>query len=212
MSPRVKEIARKAGGVAVLANRLGISPQAIYQWSHIPIDKLDRVASATGLPRSALRPDLFGSMEESGTGKLYEADFAAWAMRQAEHLRSRNFDRLDIENLAEEVEDMARSHRDEIESRLSVLLLHLLKWRSQPESRSGSWRSTIVEQRDRIARRIKGSPSLKSYPAEVFPEEYAHARKLASVETGLPIEKFDESPPFTLDEALDLDYLPEAIG
>ena len=91
---------------------------------------------------------------------------------------------------------MASSYRHAIESRLGVLLPHLLKWRWQPDKRTGSWESSIIEQRSQIARRLKESPSLKSYPAEILAEEYKLARRKTAAETGLPISAFPEQCPF----------------
>jgi Domain of unknown function DUF29 len=38
--------------------------------------------------------------------ELYEEDFYVWAQRQAELLRARQYDELDLEHLIEEVEDL----------------------------------------------------------------------------------------------------------
>ena len=80
----------------------------------------------------------------------YEDDFYAWTVEQARLLRSGEFSELDIENIAEELESMGRSDKREIESRLSVLLAHLLKWQLQVGLRSRSWSGTIREQREHI--------------------------------------------------------------
>jgi len=79
-------------------------------------------------------------------------DFALWAAEQATLLRAGRFDRVDVENVAEELEYLGNSQRDEIESRLNVLLAHILKWEFQPDKRSSSWRATLLEQRAQIAR------------------------------------------------------------
>ena len=128
----------------------------------------------------------------------YDSDLSAWALEQALLLREKRFAALDLENIAEEIESLSRSERDEIYSRMVVLLTHLLKWAFQPELRSGSWRASIVEARRRIARRIKMSPSLASYPAEVLAEAYADAREIAGAEAG---RGMPESCPWTADEA-----------
>src|ERR1035438_9493947 len=94
---------------------------------------------------------------------LYEQDFALWAEETARLLRAGALDDLDIENLAEEIESMGRKDRRELRSRLKVLLSHLLKWRIQPDHRSGgSWRSTIAIQRSDIEQLLEESPSLRS--------------------------------------------------
>jgi len=70
----------------------------------------------------------------------YDEDFYAWTQEQATLLRSRQFSQVDIENVAEELESMGRSDKRQIDSRLEVLLTHLLKWEHQPENRGRSWR------------------------------------------------------------------------
>ena len=140
----------------------------------------------------------------------YGDDFAHWCRQQASLLRSGFVTRLDRENLAEEIEGLSGSQEDEIESRIDVLLQHLLNWQYQPGHRSGSWKSTILEQRLRIARRIRKSPSLKTYPDEVYREGYASARLKAAGETGLPEDAFPQDCPFTVGEILDQGWFPES--
>ena len=139
----------------------------------------------------------------------YEADYAQWCAEQGALLREGRLADLDRANLAEEIETLGRSEQGEIENRMNVLLIHLLKWHYQEAERSASWKGTILEQRTRLRRRIKASPSLKSYPAEVIPEEYASARLLAAGETGLPEETFPTSCPFTIEQILDPAFLPD---
>ena len=74
---------------------------------------------------------------------LYEQDFYPWTLQQAELLRSRQLDCADLDNIAEEIESMGRSEKRELVSRLTVLLLHLLKWQHRPDFRGRSWRLTI---------------------------------------------------------------------
>ncbi len=140
----------------------------------------------------------------------HDEDFALWSTEQAALLRAGRFDEIDRENLAEEIESLGRNQEDEIESRLGVLLHHLLKWQFQPEERSNSWKATILEQRMRIRRRIQKSPSLRGHPAAVLDEEYGPARLMASGETGLPEDAFPATCPFTIEQILDPDFLPEA--
>ena len=77
----------------------------------------------------------------------YNADIIQWARQQAALLRAGRFSALDIEHIAEEIEDVGKSEERELESRLAVLIAHLLKWQYQPEKRGASWRLTIAEQR-----------------------------------------------------------------
>jgi hypothetical protein len=140
---------------------------------------------------------------------LYESDFFTWTQEQARLLRERRFDDLDLENLVDEVESVGRSDKHEIRRRLKVLLTHLLKWKFQPRFRGISWRRTIREQREAIAEIIEASPSLRAYPFQVMRSAYAGATVSASEETGLAIGIFPHECPFSVDEALDLEFFPE---
>jgi hypothetical protein len=85
----------------------------------------------------------------------------------------------------------------------------LLKWKYQPEQRSGSWKGSIREHRRRILKSFKDSPSLKRYFAEIFEECYQEAREQASDQTGLSPENFPGQCPFTQELILTLDYLSD---
>ena len=139
----------------------------------------------------------------------YREDFHAWAYQNAQLLREGRFEEIDIENIAEELEDMGSSKARELESRLGVLLAHLLKWVYQPERRSNSWRATILEQRRRIARLIKKNPSLKNVLDEAFLDGFGDARLIAMRETGLNDDIFPLTSPFTVEQTLNDDYWPE---
>ena len=91
----------------------------------------------------------------------YETDVAAWADEQARLIRAGQFDKLDWEHIAEEIEDVGKSEQRELASRMAVLIAHLLKWQYQPERQSTSWKRTIKEQRRALAFHIKQVPSLK---------------------------------------------------
>ncbi|MGK7902995.1 MAG: DUF29 domain-containing protein [Hormoscilla sp.] len=139
---------------------------------------------------------------------LYNQDFYLWIETTAKLLRKGKLESVDIENLIEEIEAMGRKEKRSLRSNLIVLLMHLLKYKYQPERRSNSWLSTIFEHRDRIEVELEDSPSLQPYLEEIWPECYSKARKKASLETGLPLTTFPESCPFSQGETLDPEYLP----
>ncbi len=141
--------------------------------------------------------------------QLYEKDFCLWIETTANLLKQGQFSELDIENLIEEIETMGRSEKDTLESNLIIVFLHILKWQYQPNKRSRSWESSILEHRRRIHKAIKNSPSLKPFLANVFAECYQYGRKRASIETGLSLRAFPTESPFTIDEILDEDFLPD---
>jgi hypothetical protein len=138
----------------------------------------------------------------------YEEDFVAWLEDQAGRARRGEVESLDLENIAEELEGLARSDRREIRNRLTVLLTHLLKYKFQPRRRSRSWLATIAEQRNRIETVMDDSPSLAPFPASILDQSYADARAQAAIETGLPESEFPERCPFDIDAVLDPRWLP----
>lgn len=140
---------------------------------------------------------------------LYDTDFYAWANEQAALLRAGRLSEADIENIAEEIESMGRSEKRELVSRLTVLLLHLLKWRYQPALQSNSWRRTIEQQRLHLEEHLADNPSLKSQLDQLITSAYRHARVEAEHETGLLRETFPVTCPFTYDEAMNPDFWPD---
>ena len=140
---------------------------------------------------------------------LYERDYYQWLTKTAELLRNKDFSEVDLSNLVEELESMGRSEKHAIQNNLIVVLQHLLKYKYQPQRRTSSWLSSIVEHRDRLEIALADSPSLRPYINEVFDKCYSKARRRAATETELPINTFPDQPPFTVEEVLDVDYLPD---
>ncbi|WP_414568172.1 DUF29 domain-containing protein [Nostoc sp. CCY 9925] len=149
------------------------------------------------------------SQSQTSGSDLYEQDFYLWIQTTAELLKQKNFTQLDLENLIEEIEAMGRSEKKALRSNLEVLLMHLLKYKYQPEKRSGSWQATIREHRKRLREALEESPSLKPYFDEVLGQCYDHARLLAADETELAVATFPEQSPFTPEQVLNPDFLPE---
>ena len=140
---------------------------------------------------------------------LYETDYLQWIETTVEKLQSQDYLNVDWETLIEEIEDMGRSERRSFESNLIVVLLHLLKWQYQPECRSGSWESSIIEHRRRVKKALNESPSLKPYFESIIAECYAEAVKQARAETGLPIATFPSQCPYELAKVTDDAFLPQ---
>ena len=140
---------------------------------------------------------------------LYEKDFVAWSDEQALLLEQQRYEELDLANLVEEVKDLGNRHRDAIESQLTRLLMHLLKWHYQEEKRSSSWLGEIKEARKQIGRLIRKHPVLAVHIETVLQECYMDAKEDAADETGLPLEIFPLACPYWLkDEVLNPDFLP----
>ncbi|MDJ0532212.1 MAG: DUF29 domain-containing protein [Xenococcaceae cyanobacterium MO_207.B15] len=139
--------------------------------------------------------------------ELYSKDFIAWADEQALLLEQQRWDELDLVHLIEEVRDLGNRHRDALESQLTRLLMHLLKWQYQPEKRSNSWKNSIREARKQIDRLIRKHPVLRIHLEQVLEECYLDAREDASDETSLDIETFPISCPYSIQQVRERDFL-----
>ena len=139
---------------------------------------------------------------------LYDKDYLLWIEETLKKLRSKNYEKVDWDNLLEEIEDMGRSEKRALESNLIVLLLHLLKWQYQSEKRSGSWERSILEHRRRIKKALKDSPSLKPYLITILNESYSEAVKQAKAETKLSLDTFPHQCPYELTTILEDGFLP----
>jgi hypothetical protein len=139
---------------------------------------------------------------------LYDRDFFAWSQQQAELLRAGKLTQADIEHIAEEIDSMGRTEKRELISRLSVLLLHLLKWRYQPEKRGPSWDASIRVQRNRLADHLDDNPSLRPLLPHALASAYRDAALEAVAETGLPGATFPDESPWTIEQVLNAGFWP----
>lgn len=142
------------------------------------------------------------------TAATYEDDVAAWAQEQVSLLRSGQWALLDIEHIAEEIEDMNISHRHQLAHRMAILMAHLLKWKYQPERRGASWENTIHNQRDKLAKLLKKMPSLRRLleNPEWDQEVWDDVVDIAGRETNVPgLPKVRE---WDFEQILSADYFP----
>ena len=139
----------------------------------------------------------------------HEIDFYELLRSSAQLIREGRFAELDAETLADELEAMSNSQRRELRSRLRQLIMHLLKWQYQPGRRSQTWIHSIINQRREIQDVLKDSPSLKPALSEISREVWKDAREDAAKETGLSIKIIPVECPYTLEQVLDGDFMPE---
>jgi Domain of unknown function DUF29 len=157
--------------------------------------------------REVIAPDAAGKRQP---GKdLYRKDYHAWVEAQVSALERGDFAALDLLHLADEVGDLGRSQKHKIRSNLNVVLVHLVKWRYQPDKRKPGWEVSIHEHRTRLLEDLSESPSLRVYPAEVLAKEYDLARRKAAVEMRKSLRALPLACPFTIEQILDLDFLPK---
>ena len=140
---------------------------------------------------------------------LYEEDFFAWTIEQARLLRAGDLSAVDAANIAEEIESMGRSDRRELQSRLVVLIMHLLKWRFQPSARSTSWSATIEEQRLQIENILSNRQACTRWPAVCCHKPTRSPASERSPRPVLPTTCSRRPAPSLSTEVLTRSFLPE---
>lgn len=131
----------------------------------------------------------------------YETDETAWLEATADLLRRGRWDLVDAVLLADYLADMARRDRREVSSRLATLLAHLLKWRHQPDRRTGSWRTTIEVQRQELEELLE-SGTLRLHAEGILEKAYRNGVRQAAAESGLPESEFPQTCPYSLEDLL----------
>jgi Domain of unknown function DUF29 len=142
----------------------------------------------------------------SKAGRLYDEDFYVWTEAQAELLRKRQFEALDLENLIEEVEGLGDAKKSEVLNNASVIIEHLLKLQFSPaqDPRRG-WAESILEHRTRLE--LDLTPRLSQILGEELPRVYALTRrsterKLRLYAEDAAADALPASCPYTLDQII----------
>jgi hypothetical protein len=147
--------------------------------------------------------------------ELYDEDFYAWTQEQAKALREhfRGDNRLDVEHLAEEIEDLGKSDLQSVESYVQQIIAHLLKldYSGHAPPRA-HWRAEILNFRQSIARKI--TPSIRRTVERELAELYDGGRQIAAAgalvhEPDL-IRRLPKSCPYDWDAIWHRDVLAEA--
>jgi hypothetical protein len=143
---------------------------------------------------------------------LYERDFVAWSEQQAEALRAaaqgRSNQSLDWENLAEEIDGLGISQRQELKSQIRRIIEHLLKLENSHAiyPRAG-WTETIEDARNEIEAVLEDSPSLRQEIGAVIATEMGRASRKAVRELG----KYEDVEPAALARIRDTTYTDEQV-
>jgi len=153
------------------------------------------------------------TLSQSADAKLYEEDFYLWVQRQADLLRAGQLRDLDLKNLIEEVEDLARSQQREVFSPAQQIIRHLVKlqYSAAVEPRRG-WRRTVGEQRDELE--LVLTPSLRHELEAGLATRYQRARRAAArdlADHGEQVSDVPDACPYRVDQILDPEWLPESI-
>ena len=142
--------------------------------------------------------------------KLYATDFHLWAKETAQLLRERRYEDIDLEALIEEVEGLARADEHAIESQMERLIEHLLKLGYASgrllEDNERGWKLSVVNDRLKIAQRMKRVPSLQPYPEIILRDAYEVGRNEAG--RAVDLELLPVECPWSATELLGTDFFP----
>ena len=93
---------------------------------------------------------------------LYDADFLLWTEKQADFLRQSQWNNLDIEHLAEEIEAIGRSELNKARSLLKQIFIHRSKLEFIPDKYNRNhWQHELNEFSDQLEDTLTPSMRLK---------------------------------------------------
>lgn len=144
--------------------------------------------------------------------ELHDRDFYAWTKETAQLLKNGRVSEVDINNIAQEIEELGVSEKRAAVSQLSRLISHLLKWKYQPINRGTSWKATIQDARLELIDFLNESATLRAKVEDDFKNKtvvYRRAVNWAAKETGIEVRIFPKECPFTLEQCLNEDFWPE---
>lgn len=161
-----------------------------------------------------------------GAADLYHRDLYSWSLEQARALRKRRLGALDFENLADEVENLAKSEVRELTSYAARILEHFCKFAHWTWLRQGNeriWRAEVDAYRGRAARTLRGSPGLKPILGQILEDAWDDARRELVKEaaksaisdthfarfTGLGKQAYPAVCPWTFEQVMDENFWPE---
>lgn len=136
----------------------------------------------------------------------YDQDFYTWTIEQAAALRAGQLADLDIDHLAEEIEDLGKEVFSKLRGSFRVILTHMLKWDHQPERRSRSWTTSIAVHRIDIEDVLTENPALRRRQDEAVAQAYRWARTKAAGEMKRRKETLPAACPYTLEDILTRDF------
>ncbi len=142
--------------------------------------------------------------------QLYEEDFVLWVDETIKQLKNKDTVNLDWEHLIEEIEALGNEQRRKVRSYLKQLFIHLLLyayWVTEKERCAKGWRDEIDNFRDELEDLLE-SKVLYNYYQQEFDKMYKKTRLRAMQKTGLPSSTFPKDCPFTSEQVLDFEFLP----
>lgn len=144
---------------------------------------------------------------------LYKTDYLAWYETTLEIVRYRRLDELDLDSLSEVLENLVRDTKRSGASFLEQIIRHLLMiqyWEAERSYNYRHWLSEIINFRNELDTDM--TTNLRKYLNGNIEKIYQKAVKYVVAKTGLQIAIFPQQCPYTLEQLIESDWLPEKLG
>ncbi len=142
-------------------------------------------------------------------GTLYNQDVAAWAQEQSQLLRSGRFSELDVEHIADEIDDVGRRQLRELANCMALLLCHLLRWQHPAAQRDHVLRKKLEAQRKEVNHLLNESPSLVTKMADVKWLDMVWSKAVALAVSDIGLDCFPENMPWSVSQVMKPDFYPD---
>ena len=157
------------------------------------------------LQRKAMKITSF----ENPLKSLYEEDEHLWLTETIKLLKENRLERLDIENLIEELEDLSKRDKNQVESFLRQIIIHLLLlqyWTAEHEYNYRHWQGEIATFRVQLNRAL--TTNLKQHLSDNREDIYQESIFIVTQKTGLSLQIFPSICPYSLEHLLDKSWFP----
>jgi hypothetical protein len=139
--------------------------------------------------------------------ELYETEYDRWLSEMVRLLKNRQLEKLDYENLIEELEALGRSERSAVKSLLLQIIIHLMLyqfWQSESKRNANHWAGEIITFRVQLEDRL--TTNLRNYLENELPRIYQNA--LLIVQKKTQVNSLPEQCPYSLQQLLDKNWFP----
>ena len=134
-----------------------------------------------------------------------DTEYDSWLLEQAQLLRDRDFQHLDIDNLVEELETLVRGEKSSVEQFAYLIMLHLLLieyWHEQSEWNRNHWEAEITGFRLQLNNKL--TTNLRNHLAQRLDFLYGKARQAAVKKTKSSIsgDRFPQERKYSLEDII----------
>lgn len=144
--------------------------------------------------------------------ELYDRDFNLWTEQMAIAIRERNVNKMDWDNLLQEIEDMTASQKRALRSYTKRLIEHVLKlkyWETERDRCQNGWRVEVSNFRSEIIDILQDSPSLNNYFIDHYGDWFSTVVNNYQKNKLFVIQDNTVIP---LEQMMDVDYFGESNG